>query len=422
MKVRCRAWLWLGLTVAAVPALAQINVPSDGSDGVFAPTANVEVDLSRAVTGPWTQPGNGDGVYDATQWAIVFKYASVNIPAGVTVRFKNHPKNPPVVWLVQGNVTIAGTVDLKGDAQIGPPNGLARRAGPGGFRGAIHGSGFPSGQGFGPGGARFSDGIAGYALPRNGSVYGNPQIIPLIGGSSGAWFNGSIDGAPGALLIASGQTVSLSGLLDARSHAYASGGAVRMIADSLTGGGLIQATSQFNSPGRIRIESRTNSLTGVISPVPSVKVLAGPDDVQIWPNSTHPRLTIVQVDSVDTPDDPLASLELSRADVGITRVGTTKVRLESLNVPANWSVEVRAVKTSTGQGEVALATEIQRTGNAAIWEANITFPAGFTMLQARAFAPGTSGRPAPASAPSARLSDIPAALRVAQAMTTGVRR
>jgi len=112
--------------------LGLINVPSDGSDGAFNPTANVEVDLSQAVTGapgvwgePWLQPGTGTGVYDADKWAVVFKYSSVNIPSGVTVTFKNHASRAPVVWLVQGNTTIAGTVNLDGQAYVWPePAGL----------------------------------------------------------------------------------------------------------------------------------------------------------------------------------------------------------------------------------------------------------------------------------------------------------
>lgn len=59
------------------------------------------------------------------------------IPAGVTVTFKNHPANPPVVWLVKNSVTINGTIKL--DGQKGH-DGLATFPylsvpGPGGFSG-----------------------------------------------------------------------------------------------------------------------------------------------------------------------------------------------------------------------------------------------------------------------------------------------
>jgi hypothetical protein len=50
-----------GALLAAIAALtvsgpieASINVPSDGSDGAFIPTTSVEVDLSQAVTGTWS--------------------------------------------------------------------------------------------------------------------------------------------------------------------------------------------------------------------------------------------------------------------------------------------------------------------------------------------------------------------------------
>ena len=71
-----------------------LNFPSDDSDGNFSPGADIEVDLGQAITGAWDASNSADtgkGRYDASKWAVVFKYASVNIPAGVTVTFKNHP-------------------------------------------------------------------------------------------------------------------------------------------------------------------------------------------------------------------------------------------------------------------------------------------------------------------------------------------
>ena len=142
----------------STPLVAAITVPSDGSDGVFNPTASVQVDLSQAVTGAWNQAGNGHGVYDVDKWAVVFKYSSVNIPSGVVVTFKNHPSRAPVVWLVQGNATIAGTVKLDGQDYVGnDPQGLLiimAEPGPGGFRGGAAGINvqLQPGPGLGPGG------------------------------------------------------------------------------------------------------------------------------------------------------------------------------------------------------------------------------------------------------------------------------
>ena len=182
MKTLLFCFAAMALCCSAV--LGLINVPSDGSDGAFNPVANVEVDLSQTVTGTWNQAGTGTGVYDAGKWAVVFKYSSVNIPAGVIVTFKNHPSRAPVVWLVQGNVTIAGAVSLDGQDCIGgDPQGLARKlaeSGPGGFRGgAAPCVSLPGGPGLGPGGGSGNGATGSFG-------YGNAGLLPIIGGSGGA--------------------------------------------------------------------------------------------------------------------------------------------------------------------------------------------------------------------------------------------
>ncbi len=77
---------------------------SDGSDGVFNPQTSVVIDLRDAATATWDTPSPvaGHGVYDASQWAVVFKYTTVDIPAGVVVGFTNHASGAPVVWLASG--------------------------------------------------------------------------------------------------------------------------------------------------------------------------------------------------------------------------------------------------------------------------------------------------------------------------------
>ena len=100
-----------GVLVTAGSVLAQIDVRSDGSDGAFKPSTETKellVDLSKAISGTWNRAITaeeraaenapwGVGVYDAKRWAVVFKYESVVIPKGVTVRFKNHPSRAPGV-------------------------------------------------------------------------------------------------------------------------------------------------------------------------------------------------------------------------------------------------------------------------------------------------------------------------------------
>jgi hypothetical protein len=130
------------LTAALLGVLhapAAIVIPeADGSDGALNLTANTVIDLFQAVTGQWdanNAANAGKGIYDSNKWAVVFKYSSVNIAGGATVTFKNHASRAPVVWLVNGNVTINGTVSL--DGQAGQNSVNLPEPGPGGFRGGI---------------------------------------------------------------------------------------------------------------------------------------------------------------------------------------------------------------------------------------------------------------------------------------------
>src|SRR5271157_5990859 len=106
------------------PARAGLNVQSDGSDGPLIVTNNLVIDLNRATVGNWNlnnQTNAGNGVYDPQRWAVVFKYTYVIIYGGATVTFINNSTRAPVVWLVQGDVQIDGTVSLNGqDAVLAP--------------------------------------------------------------------------------------------------------------------------------------------------------------------------------------------------------------------------------------------------------------------------------------------------------------
>ena len=87
-----RRWAIGIAALTTLPAWA-FNSGSTGVDGPLNPTVSIELLL----------PPNG-----------VLNYTSVNIPNGVTVTFKRNATNTPVVMLVQGNVTIAGVIDVIG--------------------------------------------------------------------------------------------------------------------------------------------------------------------------------------------------------------------------------------------------------------------------------------------------------------------
>jgi hypothetical protein len=131
---------------------------STGADGVFAPTVNTEVQL----------PESG-----------ILNYASINIPTGVTVKFKRNTANTPVYLLVSGNVTIAGKIDISGTnaANVGTSgdgnladDGNPGIGGPGGYDGGRGGrddlnlrqSVITGGNGLGPGGGYAAHGDVKY--------------------------------------------------------------------------------------------------------------------------------------------------------------------------------------------------------------------------------------------------------------------
>lgn len=253
---------------------------STGADGALNPTVNTVVDL----------PPSG-----------ILNYTTVNIPTGVTVTFKRNTLNTPAVLLVQGNATIAGTINLGGTNAtpvgsagdgIQGDDGLPGIGGPGGFDGgpggAMLGAGVISGgAGRGPGGgagglttinARCWGAGAGHSAVGQpvvindpsctnkntgaGVVYGSDLLLPLIGGSGGGGGSGRINspgagggGGGGAILIAASGTLNVAGAIRANGGwgglsagsdvgaegAGGSGGAIRLVATTISGNGTVEA-------------------------------------------------------------------------------------------------------------------------------------------------------------------------------------
>jgi hypothetical protein len=376
------------LVASVGSAFAQLIIPSDGSDGAFSPAANIEIDLSQAVTGTWSNPSTspGNGIYDAQKWAIVFKYSSVNIPGGVTVTFKNHPSYAPVVWLVQGSATIAGTVSLDGkNGELGSDALTPVEPGPGGFRGGPIG---PSGNGagLGIGGGASNAGSGAY----NG-FYGNPQILPLIGGSGAAsWTNGagaSGGGGGGALLLAASSTIQVTGSIRSLGgtsgyigNVPASGGGIKLIADQVTGNGTVNAATS----GRTRIEANTLS-AGIVTTPPTIAVPPGTTPT-IFQSNTSPTVKIISVDGLPSPADPTAPL-VSSADIAIQKNTPVTIVLKTYNFSTAGGVVTLRIANKFGGATTVNATLQGGTSAESTWTVNTTLAPGFVTLQARATAP-----------------------------------
>jgi hypothetical protein len=252
-KASLVAALSAAFAVFASPAAhAAFNSGSTGADGALSPTVNTEIQL----------PASG-----------VLNYTTINIPTGVTVKFKKNTANTPVYILASGDVTVAGTIDIRGedgkptgtagDGALGD-DGVPGAGGPGGYDGGRGGREDASqradviraGSGLGPGGGKGgveggatcsvntgydpSEGSgAGYATnsykhyalacgsPRpadwiGGKSYGSVLLQPLIGGSGGGGGRGGVTypgtgggGGGGALLLASSGTLRVTGSIDA---------------------------------------------------------------------------------------------------------------------------------------------------------------------------------------------------------------
>lgn len=377
-------------------ASAQLTIPSDGSDGALNITADTVIDLSQAVTGTWDQnnaANAGKGVYDPEKWAVVFKYSSVNIEGNIpvggtlqgrTVRFINHPSHAPVVWLVQGNVAIDGILDISGKNWSNDASSqlLPTEAGPGGFRGGAAGP-LGNGAGYGPGGGNGGNYDPG---SRYAERYGNPQIIPLIGGSGSyhGYNNGyGVSGGSGggAILIAAGGNIQLSGNLLANGANGGTGGGIRLIANNVNGGGLLSALGD----GRVRIE--TSYLSPALRSSPETIGVPPANPPIIWPAANAPKAKVLSVDSVSpqNPDDPRAPL-IASADIAIQNNAPVNILIETRDFPIEGVVQLAVIPKFAGRSLLP-ATRISGDINVATWRVTTTLPQGFVTLQARATQP-----------------------------------
>lgn len=229
---------------AAVPSLSDFSL-SDGSDGAFHPTGNVTLDL----------PDDG-----------IFNFTAIDIPNGVTVRFRRNEDNTPVFLRATGAVSVRGVIDVSAGlvdpADLDNPGlGYIRPAttslgGPGAGGGGIAGYGDTTCVGAdcrdaGPGGGLsggpagltpthaglkvFGDGGGGGGMATPGETAvryttgaaGAPAVPfpePFLGGSGGGggsgWYffgvqlsGGAGGGGGGALLISTPETIAVEGSL-----------------------------------------------------------------------------------------------------------------------------------------------------------------------------------------------------------------
>lgn len=354
-------------------ANAAFNSGSTGADGAFNPTANTELQL----------PIDG-----------VFNFTTVNIPSGVTVTFKKNANNTPIYILAQGDVTIAGAINVSGNSSNSTAPGIG---GPGGYDGGYGGaSDSPGGKGLGPGGGGGgiqacswwtaygggggfgTNGGNGCSDSVGGPAYGNATLVPLIGGSGGGgsrYTNGGSGhgggGGGGAILIASSGSITINGSITAKGgdckndSGGGSGGSIRLIANAIYGTGAITAKggsldrSNKGGQGRIRLEASVNNFVPGTDPP---YTYGQPGSVF---QANEPSLWITSIAGVEPPT---RTGSYSNPDILLpsTTTNPVTVNVSASYIPVGTTVTVSVIPqygSTTGYDTTLSGTEASSSGS-----------------------------------------------------------
>lgn len=402
----------IALTSATTLAVgAGFNSGSTGADGAFNPSVDITVPL----------PPSG-----------ILNYTTVNIPAGVTVRFGRNATNTPVILLATGDVIIAGTLDVSGgdsltsDVNLPGDRSIPGLGGPGGFdggRGGLAQSSRRGGNGLGPGGGRAGETSNDGSIPQGGGgggygvgggsafvsnttlgtgigggSYGSALLAPLVGGSGGGGGGGAFGlnglagsgggGGGGAILIASSGTVNVTGSILAHggnsgntainsdvtglngSGGGGSGGAIRIVAAAVIGSGTLNVSGGLQgNNGDIRVKGGAGGLGRKSIEVVSTGTLKV---------SNTPSLIITSVAGIAAPAAPTGAGDISVPD---TTPNPVTVNLMTTGVPPGGTV---ALTLTPLRGANTTATSTVLTGSvaSATATASIDIPLGISALTA----------------------------------------
>jgi len=422
---QCAAMVFLMVCCSlAVNAQGGFVSGSTGADGAFNPTVSQTVQL----------PESG-----------VLNFTSVNIPSGVVINFGHNSRNTPVTILAQGNVTIAGTIDISGAPGIAV---LGGRRGPGGFNGGAGGptteifnsqfypssagvsgdgpggggggnASVPEKIGTGGGGGFGNSGQSGSSTHPSvingigGPKYGLATLIPLVGGSGGGGETGSSGpgggggGGGGALLIASSGTISFvdavgpgnqgsrivanggNGAFNVAGAGGGSGGAVRLIANTILGplrinatGGTVAGNGGSGGGGYVRIEAfDLNSLAISASGNGLAPRITTGAPGVVTPGNL-PVIRIVTVAGIAPPVQPNGSLQGSPDIILPTnQANPVNVSLSASNIPLGTTLQI-TLTPENGARTVVQSTALSGTLAASTASASVSVPDGICVIQA----------------------------------------
>lgn len=382
-----RLQLSLILLSSAAMFAQSFNSGSTGVDGPLNLTTPGTITFD-----PGTISGHHTG--DST-----FNFTTINIGSGVTVKLSSQLINGPVFWLAQGAVTIAGVVDLSGDAG-GPssevPSGrVPNYAGAGGYSGGLSGNQATTNPtaGNGPGGGKGAVSGAG----KVGATFtANQFLVPLIGGSGGGGGVGNYTptlygcgggAGGGALLIASSTATSLTGTITANGGSACptsnsaggggGGGSIRLAASLISGQGTLsvlggnQGSAFPGDNGVIRLEAFQNTYTGTLS---GPMFFATPFGVFLPPNPP-PVLRVVSVGGSPVSQPPSDTFTVP--DVNVNSSAPLAVVIQGQNIPIG-TVVTLFITSENGPDQTLLSTALAGSVQNSTATASVTLPSGFS--------------------------------------------
>ncbi len=369
--------LVFGIVCSTAIAQPTFDSRSDGSDGALDFTGQSGViDFDPFTFAPPLDP-DGDQV---------FHFTTITIPADVTIRMRADTlPNGPVYWLATEDVVIEGTLDLQGEP--GSPQGPRGAAlpGPGGFPGGVgRGTDSDATRGGGPGGgpASTNSGISPANHATGNSAYGNVFLAPFIGGSGGGGYSAgsSIVGGGaggGAILIASSSTIRIAGAVNVRAgdagnfsgqvSGRGSGGAIRLLAPAIQGGGNLFASSGTAS-GRIRMESFSNTHSGSIEG--SFRVVRLVENVRFLPADRPPLVRVTTIGGVAVPNNPTGNI--FSPDVTIESALPVVVEVAAEKIPLGTELTLQIWSDTDGL-QTVVTTPLAGTLEASTATAMVTF-------------------------------------------------
>jgi hypothetical protein len=389
----------------ALPASAQFFTSgSTGANGPFPPNGGV---LPSGTNGIVLNLETGDVAYYLNSTVIgtasvgpptagVFNFTTFTVP--VSVFLATDSRNRPAQFLTTGDVAINANLFLYGAAGAGPSSingGAGGAGGPGGYNGGTGGSAGESPT-LGTPGA----GPSGGGVGQSGTLTtSNQQLQPLFGGSGGGGGNPTTvggyggGGGGGALLIASSGSITINSVINADGGAASggagvgSGGAVRLIANTISGPGQIyvrDGSGQATKGGYVRTEANTNTFSsGAVIGASGITFTSVPSPP--FPTGLG-TITIQSIGGVAVPANSGGGLP-SKVDITFPTPQTAPVTVvvATTNIPLNTLFTLTLATTTaaqggTGQAITATGTINSGTVAAGSGSTTISLPVGTSVI------------------------------------------